>query len=186
MKASVGHIVALYESRGGIAYARDRVSHLEHALQTAAQAVAAGAPDPLIVAALLHDIGHLLSDDAADALAALGGDDEHEALGAAFIGRHFASEVARPIGLHVAAKRYLCAVEPDYVEQLSPMSVRSLALQGGPFTAAEARAFEQRLGFREAVALRRWDDNAKVPGRDIPGLAHYNPLLERCLLSSPA
>jgi [1-hydroxy-2-(trimethylamino)ethyl]phosphonate dioxygenase len=131
--------------------------------------------------ALLHDVGHLLSDGHADPFAASGDDDEHEALGAAFIGRHFGPEVA-----HVAAKRYLCAVEADYVEQLSPMSVRSLALQGGPFTQAEARAFEQRLGFREAVALRRWDDNAKVPGRDVPGLAHYNPLLERCLLSSPA
>jgi phosphonate degradation associated HDIG domain protein len=182
MNARVGQIVALYESRGGITYARDRVSHLEHALQAAALARAAGAPDSLVVAALLHDVGHLLAAD--DALAAHDVDDEHEALGATFLGRHFAPQVARPVGLHVAAKRYLCWVEPDYFGQLSSMSVRSLALQGGPFTSAEARAFEQRLGFREAVMLRRWDDQAKVPGLPVPDLAQYHALLERCLAPS--
>lgn len=174
MNPSVGRIVALYESRGGAAYSQDRVSHLEHALQSAAQAVAAGAPDALVVAALLHDVGHLLSDV----------DDEHEALGATFLGRYFPPEVARPVGLHVAAKRYLCTTQPDYAGRLSPMSVRSLALQGGPFTDAEARAFERRLGCRDAVMLRRWDDDAKVPGLRAPGLEHYHPLLERCLLPS--
>jgi phosphonate degradation associated HDIG domain protein len=180
MNARVGQIVALYESRGGIPYSRDRVSHLEHALQAAAQARAAGAQDSLVVAALLHDVGHLLAAD--DGLAAHGVDDEHEAHGSAFLGRYFAPEVARPVGLHVAAKRYLCWAEPDYAEQLSPMSVRSLALQGGPFTSAEARAFEQRFGFREAVMLRRWDENAKVPGLRVPDLAQYHALLERCLV----
>jgi gamma-butyrobetaine dioxygenase len=174
MNPSVGRILALYESRGGGAYSQDRVSHLEHALQSAAQAAAAGAPDALVVAALLHDVGHLLSEV----------DREHEALGVVFLGRYFPPEVARPVGLHVAAKRYLCAMEPGYVERLSPMSVRSLALQGGPFTTAEARAFEGHLGFREAVMLRRWDDDAKVPGLRVPVLEHYQPLLERCLLPS--
>ena len=182
MNTCVDQIVTLYLSRGEIAYSRDRVSHLEHALQAAAQAVAAGAPDPLVVAALLHDVGHLLSDD--DASAAGGADDEHETLGAAFLGRYFPPEVTRPVGLHVAAKRYLCAVEPDYAGQLSAMSVRSLELQGGPFTDAQARTFEQRIGFREAVMLRRWDDNAKIRGLGVPDLAHYGPLLERCLVSS--
>jgi predicted HD phosphohydrolase len=175
MNPSVGRILALYGSRGGVAYAQDRVSHVEHALQSAAQAAAAGAPDALVVAALLHDVGHLLSEV----------DCEHEALGATFLGRYFPTEVARPVGLHVAAKRYLCATEPGYAERwLSPMSVQSLALQGGPFTTAEALAFEGHLGFREAVMLRRWDDDAKVPGLRLPALEHYHPLLERCLLPS--
>jgi phosphonate degradation associated HDIG domain protein len=174
-------ILALYETRGGADYLHDLVSQTDHALQAAAQAVQAGAPDALVVAALLHDVGHLLPDVGDDALAASGLDARHEARGAVFLGRYFPPEVTRPVGLHVAAKRYLCAVQPGYVAQLSPDSVQSLVLQGGPLADDEVREFERRPGFREAVLLRRWDEAAKVPGHRVPGLAHYRPLIERYL-----
>ena len=124
-----------------------------HALQTAAQALQAGASDALVTAALLHDVGHLLAGLDENAPAAGDRDDRHEIRGAVFLGRHFRPEVARVVGLHVAAKRYMCAVEPGYVGQLSPASVRSLTLQGGPFTDHEIRQFERRTGACEAVML---------------------------------
>jgi gamma-butyrobetaine dioxygenase len=181
MSEIVDEILALYEARGGAAYLGERVSQTEHALQTAAHAVQAGAPDALIVAALLHDIGHLLPDVGEQVAAASGLDARHERRGAAFLGRYFPPEVTRPIRLHVAAKRYLCRVESDYFVELSPASRQSLALQGGPLGADETREFERRPGFREAVVLRRWDEAGKVPGHSAPALAHYRPLLEHCI-----
>ena len=184
MSDVVEEILALYASRGSAAYAPERVSQTEHALQTARQAMAAHAPEPLVAAALLHDVGHLLFDLDEATLAEHEIDGQHEARGAAFLGRYFRPEVVRPVGLHVAAKRYLCAVEPGYVDQLSPASAHSLVLQGGPFTPRKISVFERRVGAREAVALRRWDETAKVPGLRVPGLDSYRPLLEACLLET--
>src|SRR5215471_18971763 len=184
MSDVVGEILALYASRGSTAYAPERISQTEHALQTARQAVVANASDTLVVAALLHDVGHLLFDLDEGTLAEQELDGRHEARGAAFLGRYFHPEVVRPVGLHVAAKRYLCAVEPGYVDQLSPASSHSLVLQGGPLTPREISAFERRVGAREAVALRGWDEAAKVPGLRVPGLDWNRPLLEACLLET--
>jgi predicted HD phosphohydrolase len=78
----------------------------------------------------------------------------------------------------VAAKRYLCATDAAYLGLLSPASIQSLALQGGPFTAAEVTEFEQRPFAREAVRLRRWDDLAKIPGLEVPGLEHYRAMID--------
>jgi gamma-butyrobetaine dioxygenase len=86
--------------------------------------------------------------------------------------------VTEPGRLHVAAKRYLCAVEEPYLAGLSPASVQSLALQGGPMSDVEARAFERLPFATEAIRLRRWDDEAKIPGLEVPGLSHYRPHLE--------
>ena len=181
MTVIVDEILALYESRGGADYRGNGLSQTDHALQTAALAVQAGVSDTLVVAALLHDVGHLLAAVDEGAPDRPDVDDRHEARGAAFIGRHFQAEAARVIGLHVAAKRYLCAVEPGYVERLSPDSVHSLALQGGPLAGGEIQAFERKTAFREAVMLRKWDEAAKVPGLPVPDLSRYRPLLERCL-----
>jgi len=183
MSDVVEEILALYASRGSAAYAPERVSQTEHALQTARQAMAAHAPEPLVAAALLHDVGHLLFDLDEATLAEHEIDGQHEARGAAFLGRYFRPEVVRPVGLHVAAKRYLCAVEPGYADRLSTASVGSLALQGGPLSTREISAFERRVGAREAVALRWWDEAAKEPGLRVPGLDSYRPLLEACLVT---
>jgi phosphonate degradation associated HDIG domain protein len=174
---TIDEICTLFATRGGEAYFGEPVSQQGHALQAAWQAEQEGAPDALVVAALLHDIGHLahgLPEDVAEQ----GVDARHEDLGEAWLASRFGPEVTEPVKLHVAAKRYLCAVDAAYAGQLSPASVRSLELQGGPFTVAEVREFEQHRYYREAVRLRRWDDLAKVPGLAVPGLEHYRARLE--------
>jgi phosphonate degradation associated HDIG domain protein len=146
----------LYAERAGAAYG-EGVSQLEHALQCAVLAEADGAAPGLIAACLLHDVGHLFEDEA-DALEI---DHRHEIAGTQALKGLFGEEVRAPIALHVAAKRWLCLKEPGYFETLSPASKRSLELQGGVFDAAEAGAFERHPHWREAVALRRYDDLGK-------------------------
>jgi phosphonate degradation associated HDIG domain protein len=155
------------------------VTELDHALQSAALAQAAGAPDHLVAAALLHDVGHLVADDNVPLDAELTEDFHHERVGARYLTQWFGPEVAGPVALHVAAKRYLCAVEPGYLEDLSPSSVRSLALQGGPMTAAEVEAFERLPHHAEATLVRRWDDRAKIAGLAVARFDDHRALLER-------
>lgn len=174
----VDRIIELFATKGHDAYVGEPVSQLEHALQSAHHAESLGASDALVVAALLHDIGHLmhkLPEDAADH----GVDTRHEHLGQAWLARYFGAEVTEPIALHVPAKRYLCATDAQYQSQLSPASVQSLALQGGPLGDDEVRAFEQHPFYREAVTLRRCDDLAKVPNLAVPPLDHYRERMNR-------
>src|SRR5262249_10688258 len=152
----------------------------EHALQAAQLAVEAGAPDALIAAALLHDIGHLLGPE--DDLAEQGIDGLHEEQGSRWLVQHFGPEVTEPIHLHVLAKRYLCGSDPAYLASLSPASVRSLELQGGPLHADEMRRFESNPHYAEAVLLRRWDDAAKIPGLSLPNVRTYTQTLRRVAL----
>ncbi len=176
----VDGICDLFATRGHAAYVGEPVSQLEHALQAAYHAEQAGAADALVVAALLHDVGHLihkLPEDAADH----GIDTRHEKLGQAWLSQYCGPEVTEPIRLHVAAKRYLCATDPGYLRQLSPASRHSLQLQGGPFTPAEIAEFQRNPWYRDAVVLRQWDDLAKVPGMDVPPLDHYRPRLATVL-----
>jgi phosphonate degradation associated HDIG domain protein len=173
-------ICRLFKERGDAAYIGEPVSQTEHALQAAWSAERAGASSALITAALLHDIGHLLHDLPEDC-AEHGVDDGHEVLGARWLQRHFGPEVTEPVRLHVPAKRYLCTVEAGYRERLSPASVLSLQLQGGPFTAEEVQHFRQNPFAEAAVALRRWDEEAKVAGLKTPGLEHFRPHLAATL-----
>jgi phosphonate degradation associated HDIG domain protein len=170
-------IVEIFEAKGGEAYFGEPVSQLEHALQAAYYAERDDAPPWLVAAALLHDIGHLLH-DMPEHIADLGIDARHEDLGHAWLAQHFGPEVTAPVRMHVDAKRYLCATDAEYLSLLSPASVHSLQLQGGPFSEGEAREFEQRPFAREAVRLRRWDDLAKAPGMRVPGLEHYRAAIE--------
>lgn len=170
----------LFAERGSGEYHGEAVTQLEHALQCAALAEADGRPPEVVAAALLHDIGHLLHGHGEDHTDR-GVNDDHEALGARFLARAFGPAVTEPVRLHVPAKRYLCAARPDYLAGLSPASVRSLELQGGPMTAAERAAFEAEPHHRAAVAVREYDDRAKVPGLTTPPFAHFRTHLERCL-----
>ena len=139
----------------------------EHMLQAGALAEAAGAEGAVVAAALLHDIGHLLGED----------EDRHGEAGANWLSEWFGAAVTEPVRLHVPAKRYLCAADGEYFGLLSAESVRTLSLQGGPMTAAEVAAFEALPFFRDAVAVRRWDDQAKDPAVTAPRFAHFVPLL---------
>ena len=173
---------ALFDRRGSEAYFGEAVTMAEHGLQAAHFATVCGAPDALVVAALLHDVGHLVEEVPND-LADWVTDARHELVGAAWLSRYFPASVCDPVRLHVPAKRYLCTTDPDYLSQLSPASVVTLRLQGGNLTPAEVAAFEAEQYCREAVLVRRWDDQGKVAGFDVPGFDHYLPLIRRLELA---
>lgn len=177
-EAMLDRIEALFEADS--ARGAGLVSNATHMLQGAAAASADGAHEALVAAALLHDIGHWLHDPEDGPLDA-GDDNNHGTTAARFLGACFEPEVTRPVALHVAAKRYLCAREADYHARLSPGSVRSLERQGGPMSPGEAARFESDPGHAAAVALRRWDEYGKIPDLEVPGIAHYRPLLRRLM-----
>ena len=170
--SSLEALERLYAERAGAAYG-EGVSQLEHALQCAVLAEAEEASPSVIAAALLHDVGHLYEDEA-DALQI---DGRHEITGAQALKGLFGEEVRAPIALHVAAKRFLCFDEPGYFEALSPASRRTLELQGGVFDAAQAEAFARQPRWREAVAVRRYDDLGKRPEPCGRTFADFLPLL---------
>jgi phosphonate degradation associated HDIG domain protein len=172
-------VESLFATLGQRAYSGEPVSQLEHALQSAMLAQTDGAAEPLVAAALLHDIGHLVNDEG-QTPSERGIDDLHQFHGAHFLRPLFGRNVLEPIRLHVMAKRYLCAVRPGYLNALSPDSQRSLVLQGGALDAAAAEAFGQTAFAADAVRLRLWDDAAKVAGLATPTLASFLPLLARC------
>ena len=178
----VDQIFDAFESRGAAAYLGEPVTLRQHMLESAACAEAEAAPAELVAAALLHDIGHLLHGGPEDA-AEQGLDTGHEEVGFRFLERHFPPSVVEPVRLHVAAKRYLSAVDAAYALALSPASVRSLELQGGPMSPAERAAFEALPQFEAACRLRRWDDAGKDPDAEVAPLEHYREVLEAVVLA---
>ena len=174
----VEEIVVLYQSKGGRAYEGEGVTQLEHALQAARLAQAEGASPELVCAALLHDIGHLLNDKG-ETPTLRGVDDLHQYVALPVLRQHFPESVLGPIRLHVDAKRYLCATRPEYYGGLSEDSKRSLKLQGGVFSPAEAERFIGQPYAQDAVRVRLWDDAAKIPGAATPSLEHYEPMLRK-------
>lgn len=172
MTPIVEELANLFERFGGETYG-EGVTQAEHGLQAAAVAASEGAAPSLIAAALLHDVGHLI-EKADDAF----GYHKHDQSGADYLARHFGPAVTEPVRLHVAAKRYLCAVRPDYAAKLSPASTYTLSKQGGPMSPEEVAAFERNPYFREALRLRLWDDLGKVEGIHVPDFDHYRPLLQ--------
>jgi phosphonate degradation associated HDIG domain protein len=173
---SVDEVLAVLASGGSEAYFGEPVTVLEHSLQAAWFVRRKNAEASLVVAALLHDLGHLLHDAGEDA-AARGVDTHHEKLGVDALRDHLPAPVLDPIKLHVAAKRYLCFAEPRYLAALSPASVESLALQGGQMSATEADAFLALPHAHDAITLRNADDAAKVEGLAVPALDTYRPLV---------
>jgi phosphonate degradation associated HDIG domain protein len=173
---TVDDLFELYESRGDQSYG-ESITQIEHALQCAALARDAGAPDALVVAALFHDVGHLALDVQGDPDFNHAHDDDHDALGARLLAPLFGPGVAQPVALHVTAKRWRCTREPDYHDQLSRASQATLIAQGGLLSEAECQRFEQHPGFKDAVALRTWDDVGKVEGLDVGSLRSWEPLV---------
>jgi phosphonate degradation associated HDIG domain protein len=175
--SSVDEVVGLYR-RWGAEHYDEELSQIDHAVQTAALARADGASDDLVVAALLHDVGHLLELAGRDGRGELPDEDlSHEAVGARYLAGLFGAGVTAPIALHVRAKRYRSAVDASYLAGLSAGSTRSLVLQGGPADAEEVASFERNPGFADAVRLRGWDDGGKVDGLHVPELDDYLDLL---------
>ena len=181
-EAFLAHLEQLFTEHEDGATGMEALSIADHMLQTAAAAQANGAENSLIAASLLHDIGHWLDAEFGDDVPQT--DLHHENLGASYLRNHFGPQVYRPVGLHVAAKRYLCTREPQYLAELSPASTHTLELQGGVMSESETRAFEKIPEHEDAVRLRRWDEYGKIPDLDVPGFAHYRDLL-RSLLVAP-
>ena len=155
MAELLADLIELYRGAKAESLYDESVTELEHALQCGALAERAGADAALVAAALLHDVGHLVVGDLTGIDAELSHDFHHERAGARLLTSWFGPDVTEPVRLHVAAKRYLCATDPDYVARLSPSSVRSLAVQ-----------------------VRQWDDEAKVAGLDVAPIEHYRPMLD--------
>jgi len=177
MSLTLTDICMLFARKGGREYDGEGVTQLEHALQTAARAEAANASPAIVTAALLHDLGHMLNDQG-ETPTLRGVDDLHQFAALPFLRALYGDDVLEPIRLHVDAKRYLCATRADYFGALSADSKRSLSLQGGVYSAAEAAAFIAKPHAAAAVEVRLWDDLAKIPGAATPPLAHYVAALE--------
>ncbi len=182
-RTAVDEVLDLFERLGDGTYG-EVVDQRRHALQSADLAVAAGASDCLVAAALLHDIGHLLSGPDVPGVDRTTDDDRHESVGARFVAPRFGPEAARAVALHVVAKRYRCTVDPAYLRALSPTSQATLMAQGGLLDSHEVSRFEHHPGATDALALRDWDEQAKDPTRDVAGIYTYVPVLERLARSS--
>ncbi|MGH6609726.1 MAG: phosphonate degradation HD-domain oxygenase [Burkholderiaceae bacterium] len=187
MALALSDIEPLFAAKGARMYAGEPVTQLQHALQSAQLAEESGADASLIVAALLHDLGHLANDQG-ETPTLRGIDDRHEYVALPFLRGLFDDAVLQPIRLHVDAKRYLCARGDgaingaQYWAQLSADSKRSLELQGGIFSDAEAERFIAQPHADGAVKVRLWDDAAKVADACTPPLDHYLALAERIAL----
>ncbi len=168
----------IFARRGAEEYLGEQVTIAEHMLQGAQLAEAANASEEVIAAALLHDVGHFTHDFPVDA-ADQGIDSRHEEAGAQVLKNWFPQIVLDCVRHHVAAKRYLCATDPDYFAKLSEASVLSLNLQGGPMNASEVAEFERNPNYRDIVQVRIWDDEGKVPDHETPDFEYYMPMLTR-------
>ncbi len=154
------------------------ISQTRHALQCAWFAEQDNAPAHLVIAALLHDVGHLITWQEQGLHPEAGGDNGyHEKVGAAFLSEYFADDVTKPVRLHVAAKRYLYSTDAVYRESLSAASQQSLELQGGWMDESTCRAFESSPWFVDALRLRKYDEQGKQPALQVPGIDHYYELL---------
>lgn len=174
----------LYDVQAHGRYGLSQINQLMHAVQAGALARAQGLASAQIVAALLHDLGHMVH-DLGEHPAADGIDDRHEAIGADWLQRFFGPAVVEPVRLHVAAKRYLCATDDAYFARLSPDSVESLALQGGPMSSQEVTDFLVQPFWTEAVALRRIDEAAKDPNGPLPPFSSFRDEIDRARQESP-
>ena len=187
-------VAAMLVEAGNESYGGEAVSQLEHALQAAALAEAVGKDEEFVVACLLHDLGHLTPEartvldatDAGETGAVLaerqrreGAD--HGPVGASFLDYLASERIRWLIANHATAKRYLCTVEPGYWDRLSPVSKQTLEYQGGRMTPAEVAEVARHPWLADLVLLRRFDDEAKVPGLATPPVAHYRPMLERTI-----
>ena len=173
----IDFILNLFAHRGAQEYMGEAVTMSQHMEQSAACAVADGAPDSLVVAALLHDIGHFIGEHPIEALEN-GIDNVHEEAGASYLEPFFPASITEPIRLHVAAKRYLCATDKNYFGELSDASVNSLMVQGGPMSPAEVEQFEANPYHKQAVKLRLYDDDGKIAGLEIKPVTEYRATLE--------
>jgi [1-hydroxy-2-(trimethylamino)ethyl]phosphonate dioxygenase len=183
MHSVIDEIHNAFHTHGSSQYGNESVTQLQHALQCGQCAIDTQSSAQLVTAALLHDIGHILSDEKMPTSTDQNLDDKHEDKGYQFLLRHFGTEVADPVRLHVVAKRYLCTKDPDYQKKLSPTSLKSFFDQGGPMSYEEQKQFESEKHFENAVRLRQWDDIAKDCQATTMELSAFEPYIKSSLIS---
>lgn len=179
---AVTSISTLFAAHGRSDYVGEAVCQLEHALQAAHHARRSGADEETVLAALLHDVGHMLGLQSPGSHGRMGdcGVLHHEHVGADWLAAlglpHKTTELVR---LHVQAKRYLCWKTPAYMNKLSPASVTTLGYQGGPMSDVEGAAFEAHPWKDTILAMRTWDEAAKVQGAQVPAIEEYYPVIDK-------
>ncbi|MGK7952851.1 MAG: phosphonate degradation HD-domain oxygenase [Xenococcaceae cyanobacterium] len=183
MNKKLDDIIKILASKGNEQYGMEAVSQLQHALQCAILAEKANATPELIIASLLHDFGHLVHNLGEDA-AEKGIDDRHEYRALGYLNQIFSPAVTEPIRMHVDAKKYLCVINNNYWDSLSPASKTSLELQGGIYSQLEAQEFINQPYAQDAVKLRIWDDLAKVKDLETPGVEYFVPTLEKLTIDN--
>ena len=171
-------IMLYYQQHGGDEYAGEKVTQLEHMVQAAELASGQGYDEEVILAAFLHDIGHICETGHGDNEMDGFGIKDHEEIGARFLkSRGFSKRVVRLVESHVEAKRYLTFKDPAYYDQLSGASKKTLEYQGGRMTEDEANAFEQYPLFKLIIQMRLWDELAKIENRALPDLQIYRNMI---------
>ncbi len=176
----VEYLRDIFLRRGAESYLGESVTMSQHMLQTAYNAEKAGEPAWVITSALLHDIGHYTGEFPEDYIEQ-GVDNRHEHTGPAILEKFFDAEIVEPVRLHVQAKQYLCAVDPDYLGDLSDASVKTLELQGGPFNSDQVAAFEKNPHLETTIKIRKYDDGGKVAGVQTPDIDHYLAIVQQVL-----
>lgn len=176
----IEEILSAFQKAGDLDYG-ENISMREHMLQTACLAEQGGDEERIIVAALLHDYGHLVCDQPNDCFSE-GSNNFHETVGARALENWFDEEIVGAIRLHVDAKRYLCAATPKYIAKLSDASIMTLGVQGGPMSDEEMIEFQRQAGHKMALKIRVYDDLGKEPRIQRPELEYYVPMLKRCLV----
>jgi phosphonate degradation associated HDIG domain protein len=179
-------IIEMYTHYGGEEYAGEKVTQLEHMVQAAQLARAQGYDDEVVLAAFLHDIGHIAESANGENEMDGFGIRDHESLGASYLEKKgFSNRLTRLVGSHVAAKRYLTLRDQSYYEQLSEASKRTLTYQGGPMSDQEADIMEADPLFREIIQMRKWDEAAKIEHQPVPALDNFGQLILEHLLKQP-
>jgi phosphonate degradation associated HDIG domain protein len=177
-----GEIMQYYELHGGEEYAGEKVSQLEHMAQAAQLAEEQGYDEEVVLAAFLHDIGHICEDGHGDNEMGEFGIKDHEEIGAGFLAKKgFSKKLTRLVESHVEAKRYLTYKYPEYYEQLSAASKKTLEYQGGRMEKDEAEAFETYPLFSLIIQMRKWDEQAKIEHKPLPDLDHFRQMIQHHL-----
>ena len=177
-KNIVAFLGDIFERCGDEEYLGEPVTMAEHMLQGATIAETNNLPEDIIVAALLHDIGHFTSEFGTFSMADTH-DRFHEEAGAQVLGEFFPSVVTDCVRYHVAAKRYLCATNATYFDKLSSASVHSLNLQGGPMNKEEVIEFEKNPNLEKIIQVRYLDDAGKSATMQTPDFWHFAPMVQR-------
>ena len=171
-------IIGMYKNHGGEEYAGEKITQAEHMVQSAQLAAGQGYEEDVVLAAFLHDIGHICASAEGEKGMDGFGVRDHEEIGADFLRQKgFSKKVIRLVESHVEAKRYLTYKFPEYYDRLSDASKKTLEYQGGMMDKDEAEAFEQYPLFKLIIQMRRWDEEAKIENMTLPDLECYKSMM---------